>query len=63
MMTEEKVNPQKNNGTCGRECEVFSRIVGYMRPVQSWNWGKQQEFKERKEFKEKVSLGHDLEKE
>ena len=32
-------------------CEVYSRVVGYLRPVQQWNLGKQQEFKERKEFK------------
>jgi ribonucleoside-triphosphate reductase len=30
---------------------VYSRIVGYLRPLQQWNTGKQQEFKERKEFK------------
>jgi len=29
-------------------CEVYSRVVGYFRPVQNWNAGKQQEFKERK---------------
>jgi len=34
-----------------RECEVYSRIVGYLRPVKQWNPGKEQEFKERKEFK------------
>ncbi len=27
--------------------EVYSRIVGYYRPVQDWHLGKQQEFKER----------------
>ncbi len=32
-------------------CEVYSRVVGYYRPVQSWNEGKQEEFKERKTFK------------
>jgi anaerobic ribonucleoside-triphosphate reductase len=31
-------------------CEVYSRIVGYMRPIQSWNKGKQQEFMDREEF-------------
>nr|WP_322506788.1 anaerobic ribonucleoside-triphosphate reductase [Anaerolinea sp.] len=31
-------------------CEVYSRIVGYLRPVQNWNHGKKQEFKERKTF-------------
>lgn len=28
-------------------CEVYSRIVGYFRPVSNWNAGKKQEFKER----------------
>ena len=31
-------------------CEVYSRIVGYLRPVQNWHQGKQQEFRERKTF-------------
>jgi ribonucleoside-triphosphate reductase len=30
-------------------------VVGYLRPIQQWNTGKQQEFKERKEFKIKKS--------
>ena len=32
-------------------CEVYSRVVGYLRPIQQWNKGKQEEFKERKTFK------------
>lgn len=32
-------------------CEVYSRIVGYLRPVQQWNTGKQEEFSQRKVFK------------
>jgi ribonucleoside-triphosphate reductase len=31
-------------------CEVYSRIVGYIRPVQQWHESKQEEFRERKEF-------------
>jgi anaerobic ribonucleoside-triphosphate reductase len=31
-------------------CEVYSRIVGYFRPVQNWNEGKRQEFNERVTF-------------
>ena len=31
-------------------CEVYSRIVGYLRPVQDWNKGKQQEFAERQTY-------------
>lgn len=35
---------------CQCKCEVFSRIVGFMRPVSIWNPGKQEEFKNRKTF-------------
>ncbi len=37
--------------TIKQPCEVYSRIVGYYRPVVQYNTGKQQEFKERKTFK------------
>ena len=30
--------------------EVFSRVTGFFRPVQSWNKGKTEEFKDRKKF-------------
>jgi anaerobic ribonucleoside-triphosphate reductase len=36
---------------CGESCEVFSRVVGYLRPVKQWNKGKQAEFKTRKVFR------------
>jgi len=36
---------------CQSTCEVYSRIVGYLRPVSQWNKGKRAEFKTRKEFK------------
>ena len=36
---------------CGNNCEVYSRIVGYYKPVQRWNDAKQAEFKARKMFK------------
>ena len=35
---------------CGKKSEVYSRITGYYRPVQNWNDGKTQEFKERKVY-------------
>ncbi len=35
---------------CGTTTEVYSRITGYYRPVQNWNDGKSQEFKERLEY-------------
>jgi ribonucleoside-triphosphate reductase len=39
--------------TIEQPCEVYSRVVGYLRPVTQWNEGKQQEFKDRKVFKVK----------
>ena len=35
---------------CGGKTEVYSRITGYYRPVQNWNDGKAQEYKDRKEY-------------
>ncbi|NLG85661.1 MAG: ribonucleoside triphosphate reductase, partial [Firmicutes bacterium] len=35
---------------CGADTEVWSRVVGYYRPVKNWNRGKQEEFKERSTF-------------
>lgn len=35
---------------CGKETEVYSRITGYYRPLKNWNDGKQQEYKDRKEY-------------
>lgn len=36
---------------CGKETEVYSRIVGYLRSVKNWNLGKKEEFKDRKTLK------------
>lgn len=35
---------------CGQSAEVWSRVVGYLRPVQNYNKGKKQEYKERKKY-------------
>lgn len=37
--------------TCGAQTEVYSRVVGYLRPVQQWNDGKQREFENRRTFR------------
>jgi len=37
--------------TIQQPCEVYTRVVGYLRPVNQFNLGKQQEYKDRKEFK------------
>ena len=36
---------------CGKRAEIYSRVVGYFRPVQNWNVGKREEFKQRKMYK------------
>ncbi len=41
---------------CGETAEVYSRITGYYRPVQNWNAGKTQEYKERKEYNIETSV-------
>ena len=41
---------------CGRKADVFSRVVGYIRPLSSWNDGKKAEFQDRKEYKAISSL-------
>ena len=37
------------------KCEVYSRVVGYIRPVSQWNKGKKEEYKERQEFQVRKS--------
>ena len=36
---------------CGKKTEVYSRVVGYIRPIQQWNEGKQHEFSQRKTYR------------
>ena len=38
------------------KCEVYSRVVGYLRPIEQWNAGKQEEFKQRKMFDESIPV-------
>ncbi len=45
---------------CGKNAEVYSRVVGYFRPVRNWNEGKQEEFKQRLEYKEEIALEKDF---
>jgi ribonucleoside-triphosphate reductase len=47
---------------CGSQIEVYSRVVGYYRPVQYWNDGKREEFKDRKAFQVKETLVGEREK-
>ncbi|HEC25083.1 MAG TPA: hypothetical protein ENI54_03635 [bacterium] len=45
---------REKQNTEGTKCEVYSRAVGYLRPVSQWNPGKKEEFSERKCFKPDV---------
>ena len=45
----QKTSPKVSNFQ-RTKCEVFSRVVGYIRPVQQWNDGKVAEFHQRKTF-------------
>jgi len=49
-MNEEEYR-KKHPDHCGKECEVYSRVVGYLRPIDQWNRGKKQEFSDRKVFR------------
>lgn len=51
---EHKVCPKCEVEGKTNKCEVYSRIVGYLRPVDQWNDGKQAEFNDRKLFDEKI---------
>lgn len=44
------VGEQETCPICGATAEIYSRITGYYRPVQNWNVGKSQEYKERLEY-------------
>jgi ribonucleoside-triphosphate reductase len=35
---------------CEEPCEIYSRVVGYLRPVKQWNKGKQAEFAMRRVY-------------
>ncbi|MEM2587893.1 MAG: anaerobic ribonucleoside-triphosphate reductase, partial [Candidatus Bathyarchaeia archaeon] len=41
---------------CNAKCEVYSRVVGYFRPVDQWNDGKQSEFKIRRTFDKAILM-------
>lgn len=46
-LTEEQKNKRRT------KTQIFSRIIGYLRPVDQWNEGMQESFKDRKTFKVK----------
>jgi anaerobic ribonucleoside-triphosphate reductase len=40
----------KMSNKCSAKTEVYSRVCGFFRPVQQWNKGKKEEFKDRREY-------------
>jgi len=44
------IGEQSTCSSCGQATEVYSRVVGYLRPVKQWNSGKQAEYGNRKKF-------------
>jgi hypothetical protein len=42
---------EKQPGVCGQPCEVYSRVCGYLRPVQQWNPGRKSEYAKRLMFR------------
>lgn len=46
-----KETQQNKKQVCDKKTEVYSRVVGFFRPVDHWNKGKLEEFKDRKEYK------------
>ncbi len=43
---------------CDETCEVYSRVVGYLRPVENWNAGKKEEFKDRVNYDADKALAY-----
>ena len=61
QVVENKISELKKelNDGHGSKCEVYSRVVGYLRPVQNWNKGKNEEFAMRKTMHVGCSCGCD----
>jgi anaerobic ribonucleoside-triphosphate reductase len=56
-----KMEKSTKNGKCNKETEVYSRVVGYFRPIKNWNDGKREEFANRVTFNEKKALESKIE--
>lgn len=41
---------EKDDQMPKQKCEIYSRVVGYMSPISTWNEGKQSEFKDRRTY-------------
>ena len=47
---DEEVNGPRLRDEERQQCEIWTRVMGYYRPVENWNVGKKQEFKDREYF-------------
>jgi hypothetical protein len=52
-------SPSSDRGASRQPCEVWTRVMGYHRPVETFNAGKQGEFEERAHFEEPCGCGCD----
>jgi ribonucleoside-triphosphate reductase len=52
---------KRNCPTCKGECEVYSRVVGYLRPVSQWNAGKQAEYDLRETYQPQLGIKVEVE--
>jgi hypothetical protein len=50
MKEDARAEEKSGAKVCGVECEIYSRITGYHRPLKHWNAGKTEEFWQRKTF-------------
>ncbi len=54
-MSINETKQSENTMPARQPCEVYSRIVGYIRPVSQWNDGKQSEFHDRIEYSKEIA--------
>lgn len=50
MIGDERLIEIMDDGRCQARTEVYSRVCGFFRPVQQWNKGKREEYRQRKAF-------------
>ena len=51
MICDDRLIEVMDDGHCLARTEVYSRVCGFFRPVQQWNLGKRDEFRQRVPFK------------
>ncbi len=60
-ITKSSANPNKKEDSCKRtKCEVWTRVMGYHRPVSQYNKGKKSEFYSRIAFLEQISANSEF---